>query len=208
MCTAERHDTWSAYRYDRCRCPGIVERVHATWRRRSAGRRTGRGQWSRAQHVDEVAVRRAMTGERMVLTIPERREAVRQLTKQGMSTLQIAHRLGISDRSVARHRAATREEQTQEEQPREVVLDVIVAQLRERRIASGYSVNRLAREAGVDQATVRHLESGHTRGGQLQTVRVIAAVLGLELVLVPADTAQVQAHRRRVLVAAMSRRPA
>jgi transcriptional regulator with XRE-family HTH domain len=87
-------------------------------------------------------------------------------------------------------------------------VDPIVAQLRERRIASGYSVNRLAREAGVDQATVRHLESGHTRGGQLQTVRVIAAVLGLELALVPADTAQVQAHRRRVLVTAMSRRSA
>jgi transcriptional regulator with XRE-family HTH domain len=92
-------------------------------------------------------------------------------------------------------------------------VDPIVAQLRDRRIERGYSVKRLAREAGVDQATVFHLESGRTRSGQVATIRLIAAVLGLELRLAPpsppsADTPEVQAHRRRVLVAAMSRRPA
>lgn len=54
--------------------------------------------------VDEVAVYRAMHGDPVRLTKPERREAVRQLTHAGASARVIADRLRVSDRTVKRDR--------------------------------------------------------------------------------------------------------
>lgn len=61
--------------------------------------------------VDEVAVHRAIDGDRTVsLTRAERSEAVRILTDRGLSRFEIAERLGVTDRTVVRWRAVHREE--------------------------------------------------------------------------------------------------
>lgn len=63
---------------------------------------------ARRQPPDEVAVYRAIRGERLPLTISERRLAVQQLTSAQLSAAEIAHRLGLSTRSVVRHRSQIR----------------------------------------------------------------------------------------------------
>lgn len=71
--------------------------------RASIAREQSRGQ----QHcggVDEVAIDRAMGGQRTRLTIPERREAVRRLHGYGLTDQDTARRLHISDRTVLRIR--------------------------------------------------------------------------------------------------------
>jgi transcriptional regulator with XRE-family HTH domain len=55
---------------------------------------------------DEIAVGRAMRGERIRLRPVERAEAVRRLTAQGLSATEIGDRLGIAPRSVTRMRGA------------------------------------------------------------------------------------------------------
>lgn len=65
---------------------------------------------SRAVGADEVAVLRALRGERMSLNRAERRLAVADLSRQGLSTAQTADRLGLSARTVTRHRSALRQE--------------------------------------------------------------------------------------------------
>jgi transcriptional regulator with XRE-family HTH domain len=55
---------------------------------------------------DEIAVGRAMRGERIRLRPVERAEAVRRLTAQGLSAAEIGDRLGIAPRSVTRMRGA------------------------------------------------------------------------------------------------------
>ncbi len=62
----------------------------------------------RPHEVDDVVVARAMEGERPVLTVAERREAVRRLTAGGCSAPEIARRLGVCGRTVTRARAALR----------------------------------------------------------------------------------------------------
>lgn len=54
--------------------------------------------------LDEIAIERAMAGDPVPLQPTERIEAVRRLTARHYSTAQIAERLGISPRSVARIR--------------------------------------------------------------------------------------------------------
>lgn len=56
--------------------------------------------------VDETAVRRAVAGEPLELTLAEQIEAVRRLVGTGMSVRRIAVRLGISARTVSRRKAA------------------------------------------------------------------------------------------------------
>ena len=58
--------------------------------------------------LDEVAVDRAMTGERLPLTKTERREAVARLTHQGLSARRIAELLHTTSRTVTRLRGASR----------------------------------------------------------------------------------------------------
>lgn len=58
--------------------------------------------------VDPVAVQRACDGERVRLTGLERREAVAQLSREGLTVAAIAGRLHMTTRSVERHRAALR----------------------------------------------------------------------------------------------------
>lgn len=57
--------------------------------------------------IDEVAVQRAISGQRTQLNRAEAREASRLLDAQGLSSAAISDRLGISARSVVRHRAAS-----------------------------------------------------------------------------------------------------
>lgn len=72
-------------------------------------RPVGIGSWERAGGaIDEIAVHRAVHGDRVYLRPVERAEAVRRLRAQGMSGRQIAERLGIAARSVDRIRATDR----------------------------------------------------------------------------------------------------
>lgn len=71
------------------------------WRRATA--------WARRPPepiVDDVAVARACHGEDVPLTRLERVEAVRRLSKRGLSAKEIGRRLRVSMRQVQRYRAA------------------------------------------------------------------------------------------------------
>ena len=61
-----------------------------------------------APDVDEVAVLRAMAGDRVRLTPVERLEAVRRLTARGLSAREIGERLHITPRHVCRYRSRVR----------------------------------------------------------------------------------------------------
>ncbi len=61
----------------------------------------------RGLDIDEVAVERAMSGQRVALNAAEQAEAARRLTAQGVSLREIATRLRTSIRTVSRRRAAT-----------------------------------------------------------------------------------------------------
>lgn len=63
--------------------------------------------------------------------------------------------------------------------------DPLVVLLREWRLALGWSVEGLALRAGVNRTTVQELENGNTRSGRLETIRALAAPMGLALRLVP-----------------------
>jgi DNA-binding CsgD family transcriptional regulator len=68
----------------------------------------GTNQGSADTYIDEVAVQRAMDGDRTGISPAETTEAVQRLTKQGRSATWIAVRLGISKRTVTRHRMKNR----------------------------------------------------------------------------------------------------
>lgn len=72
-----------------------------------ARRARGLGGHSRIRRleVDPIAVERAVLGERMRLTVPERHEVIQRLTASGLSANQIADRLGVAQRTVTRYRA-------------------------------------------------------------------------------------------------------
>lgn len=61
---------------------------------------------SDGREFDEVAIQRAMHGDRVVLTRSERREAVRRLVNRGRSEREIAELLDVTARMVARDKAA------------------------------------------------------------------------------------------------------
>jgi DNA-binding NarL/FixJ family response regulator len=67
---------------------------------------------SRAATVDPVAVLRAVRGEPIDLNIAERRAAIAELNRRGLTAAAIAERVSVSARSVTRHRAAIRQERT------------------------------------------------------------------------------------------------
>jgi predicted transcriptional regulator len=56
--------------------------------------------------IDEVAVQRAINGRAVQLTRGEQREAIRLLNTRGESAQRIADLLGVSQRTVVRHRRA------------------------------------------------------------------------------------------------------
>lgn len=54
--------------------------------------------------VDEVAVHRCITGHPPALiSVPEMEAAIRALREQGMPHRDIAHHIGVSERTVNRH---------------------------------------------------------------------------------------------------------
>ena len=83
----------------------LVQVVHhkniATHPRQSEFARLDLSGW-----VDDVAIQRAINGQRTRLTPAETRQAVHTLTNQGKSIRWIATQLGITTRTVQRHRAA------------------------------------------------------------------------------------------------------
>jgi DNA-binding CsgD family transcriptional regulator len=105
-CTAAKHaPTTYSYRLG-CRCPETVSYSLHMFRQQSA-RARARGYVSpgpRRTDVDEVAVLRALHGDRLPLTVAERGLAIAQLTRAGLSAVAIAERVGVSARQVVRYR--------------------------------------------------------------------------------------------------------
>jgi WhiB family redox-sensing transcriptional regulator len=101
-CTAKRHGDASAYKRG-CRCGDARDDMRLRyWRKAHRPRRPQIG-------FDPQAVERALSGDRkVVLTVAEMREAVRQLLSYRLTSQQIADRLGVSQRTVSRHRSALR----------------------------------------------------------------------------------------------------
>lgn len=106
-CTATRHGTtYHAYRQHRCRCPAAIADMRTEWRRQKDPNRQRR--WTNGADVDNIAVARATHGDRSIrLTAAERAAAVHRLTNQRRSQRWIADQLGISTRTVVRHRTRT-----------------------------------------------------------------------------------------------------
>ncbi len=107
MCPAPSHGTQYAYKIHRCRCPESLAAMRKYWRSVSARRPRGSGRHAprvRDPEVDEVAVERAMHGDRVQLTVRERGLVVERLTAAGMSAVQIGLRLGMTSRAVVRYR--------------------------------------------------------------------------------------------------------
>ncbi len=69
------------------------------------GSRLARGDKSRRTYVDEIAVEKAVRGERVKLTRVERLVAITRLHSRKWSDSQIARRLAITEAAVARYRS-------------------------------------------------------------------------------------------------------
>ena len=104
-CKAIRHCSARAYTAWGCECPEAYAALQAKYRRRVKQGGLSRS-LPRPRHrdIDEVAVERAMKGEPVPLTVPERGVVVDRLTRKGLSCKEIAKRLGIAERSVTRYR--------------------------------------------------------------------------------------------------------
>jgi hypothetical protein len=109
QCNATRHGTLTAYTVDGCRCPDAVETKRAYAREWAANRRACGT--TAARGVDELAVDLAVAGHPMALRPVERTAAVAQLDRYDLKDWQRAERLGVSRRTILRHRAARRNQQ-------------------------------------------------------------------------------------------------
>jgi len=103
LCQASRHGTASAYKHARCRCPKAREAMRVYWRVRYLPGERPAGKY-RPNDIDEIAVERAMYGDRVRLSVPERRLVASELTRRGYTARQIGVRLGVSWRTVQRYR--------------------------------------------------------------------------------------------------------
>jgi hypothetical protein len=113
ICRAREHDSESARRRG-CVCPvdwGSPFRRPSAQRTYVPGRVINRHgpRRSTVLEPDEVAVDRALGGDRSLrLAVTERDAAIDRLDRYGLSAQQIAHRLGITMRTVQRRRAMRR----------------------------------------------------------------------------------------------------
>lgn len=115
-CTAAKHTpSHRSYRLG-CRCPATIDRLHQLRRGWDAtylakyGRPRGTSTASASNRfVDDIAVDLAVHGHKPRLYIPERAQAIARLTRAGMSAAQIAERVGVTARTVVRHRQKGRE---------------------------------------------------------------------------------------------------
>jgi DNA-binding NarL/FixJ family response regulator len=105
-CPALLHGSIYAYVRYGCRCPDAVDTIRAAWRQNSRRHAPGKGrQGRRRKGFDPVAVERACGGDRQLpLSTAELTAAVAKLTRLGNSAEQIAVRLGVTSRTVQRHR--------------------------------------------------------------------------------------------------------
>jgi DNA-binding NarL/FixJ family response regulator len=110
QCTATRHGSEYAYTRHGCRCPDVVDQMRAYWRGRPSRpyKPTGtKGSRDHRPDVDTLAVALvADDGHQLNLTAGERRAVVAALTDRGWPPRRIADRLGVSRRTVHRHKAA------------------------------------------------------------------------------------------------------
>ena len=63
---------------------------------------------TRPEPADPIVVGHLVSGTRMTATPADIREAVRILTQRGHTAQTIANRIGVTERTVQRHRAALR----------------------------------------------------------------------------------------------------
>jgi DNA-binding CsgD family transcriptional regulator len=90
-CDAARHGTANAYRFHGCRCRGAV---------------TARRQQRKSNTAAVLDVARMQRGR---YSRAERHAAIIRMTVAGESAAEIAKRVGVSPRTVVRHRARLRE---------------------------------------------------------------------------------------------------
>ncbi|MGW4467496.1 helix-turn-helix domain-containing protein [Micromonospora sp. NPDC004704] len=119
VCHAPRHGARYAYGISRCDCLDAVEVRRERQRRQSARRPRVRGRAANRRGgwrgLDEIAVERAVGGDRsLVLTAEERRAAIDALDALGLNATEVAIRLGITTRTVTRQRARRRANQPAE----------------------------------------------------------------------------------------------
>jgi DNA-binding NarL/FixJ family response regulator len=102
-CDATIHATVRAYQRHGCRCDAITAHMRLLWARHDARRHHPDDYIA----VDDTAVTLvADDGHKVPLTTAERKAVVATLTKRGWQPHQIADRLGVSRRTVHRHKAA------------------------------------------------------------------------------------------------------
>ena len=105
------------------------------------------------QYIDEVAVERAVGGQRTELNAAERTAAVLTLTRKGWSAARIAHQLATTHRTVTRDRGWLQDRGALPlpEQPTVLVPDrLIVSAYR-----AGASAEAIARRLGVTPIVIR-----------------------------------------------------
>lgn len=103
MCVCAFRGVRASYNFG-CRCPNTVETIRR-WNRKPKAHGTQQSTGIRSPHVDEIAVEKALLGERVRLTIRERAIVVAKLTRLGLSTNVIGERLGLAARTVTRYRS-------------------------------------------------------------------------------------------------------
>jgi DNA-binding NarL/FixJ family response regulator len=95
-CAATQHGTWIAYRRHGCRCPEMVERARAAWRR----------QWHTRGPADPELVDLAIRGWPVAMSKADRYAAIERALAAGMSARAAADLLRVSPRTVQRRKAA------------------------------------------------------------------------------------------------------
>lgn len=112
-CAARLHGSVHAYQKYGCRCPEGIEAARAAWRRSASRRRCElRARAIGCTDYDEIAVVRAVAGDMSIkLTVPELAEAIARLDRRGMSARAVAWQLGVTPRTVVRHRSRRRASQ-------------------------------------------------------------------------------------------------
>lgn len=108
ICQARVHGTSQhIYRHYGCRCPETVAAQRARWRRKYLPGHQPPSK-RRPPYLDEIAIERAILGDPVPLTLPEREVVTAYLTRRGYTARQIAERLDVSFRTVQRYREASR----------------------------------------------------------------------------------------------------
>lgn len=112
-CGAARHDDLTAVTHYGCVCPKAVEarREYERGRKRAWTTKPRGSRRHAPPAFDDLAVELAAAGHHLALTPVERAAAVARLDRYDLKDWQRAERLGVSRRTILRHRAALRAQQ-------------------------------------------------------------------------------------------------